>query len=330
MAAVPPPIGAAVRARPAPTRHRGLYWAAVALALVALVGGAVVAYLSYAATSGPAGAVRGYFAALQRSDAAAALAFGDVPAGPHTYLTGEVLHVQQRMAPIHDVHIVATHRSGSTATVDVTYHLGFTDGQQVINDQVSVIRHGGSWRLAATAVSTELELTQAIDRARILGTAVPTGPVLLFPGAVPIQFDTAYLRLTPATSSVQLDGPSTTPLVVDVTVLGKTAVDSALLAAFKPCLVVSTDLTCPLPTSRAVPGTLRGTLVGTLSKTTTTLVTAGAAGVIDVTARANVDGSYQALDFNDLPVAKHGTVVVPLHATAYAQAPLQLHWRDDS
>ena len=46
-------------------RHRALYWTCAALAVIALVGGTVVALVSYAATGGPAGAVRGYFAALR-------------------------------------------------------------------------------------------------------------------------------------------------------------------------------------------------------------------------------------------------------------------------
>ena len=50
-------------------RHRGLYWSAVLLALAALVGGSAFAYRAYEQTSGPDGAVKGYFAALSRSDA---------------------------------------------------------------------------------------------------------------------------------------------------------------------------------------------------------------------------------------------------------------------
>ena len=64
--------------------RRALYWSAVVLAVAVLAGGAVFAYLGYRSTAGPDGTVRGYFAALARADAPAALGFGRLPAGPPT------------------------------------------------------------------------------------------------------------------------------------------------------------------------------------------------------------------------------------------------------
>ena len=310
-------------------RHRALYWTCVVVAAAALVSGGVVSYVSYADTGGPAGAVRGYFSALARGDAPAALAFGDIPAGPRDYLTRAVLREQQRFAPMRDVHVTSTSRAGDKATVAVSYRLQFGEGTQQFSDEVGVQQRHGTWHLSTVAVSTRLELGQAEDRARILATTVPTEPVLLFPGAIPITFDTPYLQLSAATSSVQLDGPVQTTLVVEVTPQGRTAVLAALRTLFTPCLAgsPSADPRCPLPTSRGVPGSLHGAITGAFAPDATVAVAGVAAGRLDVTGHVHVKGRYQELDFSDLPVAHTGTVSVLLSASTYATAPLRLTWQ---
>ncbi|MDT4944880.1 MAG: hypothetical protein QOH14_1613, partial [Pseudonocardiales bacterium] len=140
----------------APGRRRGRYWFAVALSLVAVILGSTYAYVRYQETAGPDGAVKGYFAALARSNAPAALGFGDPPSGSTSLLTSTVLRDQQKIAPIRDFHVVSTDRHGSHATVDVRYRLEFGNGTQLISDQVAVVQRGGSWRLATTAVRTRL------------------------------------------------------------------------------------------------------------------------------------------------------------------------------
>ena len=310
-------------------RHRALYWTCVGLAVVALVAGGIVAYVGYAATGGPAGAVRGYFAALQRGDAAAALGYGDIPAGPRDYLTKAVLREQQRIAPISDVHVTATSRSGNTATVSVSYRLQFAAGTAQFGDQVAVRQRRGGWRLEAVAATTRLGLSQAEDRARILGTPVPAAAVLLFPGALPVTFDTPYLQLAAGTSTVQLQSPVDTPLTVEASPQGRAAMLTALHTAFTPCVTAAptADPRCPLPTARGVPDTLRGTVVGTFAPDAKVTVEPAATGRIDVSGHVQVRGSYQELDFNDLPVTRSGTVAVPVAATAYATPPLRLSWQ---
>ena len=309
-------------------RHRALYWSGVALAVIALVAGGIVAYVSYAETGGPAGAVRGYFAALERGDAPAALAYGDIPPGPRDYLTRAVRREQQRIAPMSDVHVTATSRSGRTATVSVTYRLQFAAGTAQFGDQVSVRERGASWHLVAVAASTRLGLGQAEDRARILGTPVPSDPALFFPGALPITFDTPYLQLAPGTSSVQLQAPVDSPLTVEVSAQGRAAMLTALRTAFTPCVTgtPAADPRCPLPSARGVPGSLRGTIVGSFAPDAKVTVDAGSTGRIDVSGHVQVRGSYSELDFDDLPVHRSGTVSVPIAATAYAASPLRLTW----
>jgi hypothetical protein len=313
-------------------RHRALYWTCAVLAAVALVGGGVAAYVSYADTGGPAGAVRGYFAALARGDAPAALAFGDIPAGPRDYLTRAVLHEQQRLAPMRDVHVTGTSRTGDKATVAVSYRLQFGAGTQQFSDEVDVQRRHDTWHLTSVAVSTQLQLAQAEDRARILDTTVPTGPVLLFPGAVPISFDTPYLQLSAATSSVQLDGSGQTPLIVEASPQGRSAVLAALRTLFIPCLAgsPSADPRCPLPTPRGVPGSLHGAITGAFVPDATVAVASVAAGQLEVSGHVKVSGRYQELDFSDLPVPHSGTVSVLLSASSYATTPLRLSWQAQS
>jgi hypothetical protein len=315
-----------------PVRHRGRYWFAVALALVALVGGGGFAYLQYQQTAGPDGAVKGYFAALARSDAPAALGFGDVPAGDTALLTSTVLREQQKIAPLRSVHVISVHRDGARATVAVQYRLVFGNGIQQISDTVQVVHRNGSWRLAATAMLSRLRLLQASGRATVVGAPVPTEPVLLFPGAVPIRFDTPYLELTPATSAVQLSGGTQTALDVEVTTAGRVAMNGAISAALRSCLAGArgVDPRCPLPDARAVPGTLRATVTGRLDQRTRPTVAADSHGIIQVSGTAQARGSYTALDFDNLPVTKTGAVTLPMRASAFAVTPLVIRWADST
>jgi len=312
-----------------PRRHRGLFWAAILVALSALIGGALFAYVTYEASAGPDGAVKGYFAALARSDAPAALGFGELPPGQHQLLTSTVLRAQQKIAPIRSLEIVATDESGDTATVAVRYRLAFADGTQQAAEDVKVVRHKGSWRLAQTAAATQLNLREAGERATIVGAGVPDGELLIFPGAVPITFDTPNLSLADSTSSVTLSAPAQTELTVRLSAAGSRAVDVALAAALRTCLAGDphADPRCPLPTSRAVPGTMRATVTAALVRRAAIVsLTASAAGVLSISGKIALAGRYSALDFNNLPVAKKGRVSLSLSAFAYATDPITINW----
>ncbi len=312
-------------------RHRGLFWSAVVASLLALVGGSAYAYVTYAATAGPDGAVKGYFAALARGSAPAALGFGDLPAGPHELLTSKVLAVQRKLAPIRHVHITGVQRSGDTANVGVRYDLAFADGSRTVSDDVPVLRRHGSWRLARTAAATQLSLDEAQDRATVLGGAVPDGDLLLFPGAVPITFDTPYLQLAPATRSVALSAPDETDLSVQVTAPGRAAVETAVVAALRSCLAGGprADPRCPVSSDRAVPGTLRASFnAGDLRRALRIALASTARGLITISARLVLDGHYTALDFENQPSTKAGPVSLPLHASAYPTAPLTVTWTE--
>ncbi|MEO6885232.1 MAG: hypothetical protein ABI232_02945 [Jatrophihabitantaceae bacterium] len=309
-------------------RHRGLYWAAVLLSTVALVVGAVVAWVQYQDGSGPDGVVKGYFGALQDSDAAAALAYGDLLPGPHTLLTGTVLREQQRLAPIRDVAILTVDTAGSTSRITVRYQLAFPSGAREQSDTLTLTRHGGTWRINSVAIPTTIHLQQASSRAAIVGAGIPDGPTLLFPGIVPISFDSPYLELDPTTSAVGFASESVTDVNVQVSAAGKAAVGTVLDSALQACISGHEPAasTCPLPSDRYVPGTFVGTLTGTPAQVMTVSVAGDATGVLQIGGQIKFTGTYDVLDFNNIAHQNKGTIQLPLTATAYAVAPLALRW----
>jgi hypothetical protein len=301
--------------------RRWMWWAGV-LAAVALVAvGGVTAYRGYADSGGPKAAVRGYFAALARADAPTALGYGDVPPGPRDLLTSTALRTQQRLAPIRDVAIISSTRSGSHAEVGVRYRRGAA----TVTDTVALHQHGGSWRLDRVALRTALRVTPAADRATLLGAAVPTGPVLLFPGALPIRFDTGYLRVAPGHAALALGAAARTDVPVELTTAGRRAAETGLVAALRRCLAGMGPAACPVPGTRYVPGTLRGTIPAHPSVTYS--LSTAAAGVVEVTGRVTVDAAtYRRLTFANRAVPGRGTVALPVHARMYVVRPGTLSW----
>lgn len=312
-----------------PRRHPRWFWFAVAAAALLLGGGVLIASLGYAATSGPEGVVRAYFAALARSDAPSALALGTVPDGPHTLLTSTVLREQQRLAPIRHVAIVATHRDGSSATVKVAYGLGFPGGEQPVTDSVPVHEAQGSWRLVRAAIPTQLEVVRAMERATIVGAGIPAGTVLIFPGAVPVRFDTAYLQVAAENDNVSFAALPTTQVMPEVSTAGKQAAIRAVSQALSACIDAGAkpDPRCPLPTSRSVPGSVRGAAVRAADLHLTVDVGDSAAGTLDIAGTAQVRGTYRRLTFQNRTVTGSGEFRLPVHATSYALDPLQITWQ---
>jgi subtilisin family serine protease len=305
--------------------RRMLFWTAVLVSLAALAGGGLYAYAGYRSTPSPQDVVSGYFAALARADAPAALGYGTVPDGPHDLLTGAVLAQQQHIAPIRDVRVVAVQRAGSRASVSVTYRLGFARGGQADSGTVDLTHGRDGWRLAQVAVPTRLRLTQAVDRVTVAGSAVPSGPVLLFPGALPVRFDTPYLSLTATSSAVRFGAPATTVLHVEPSSAARAAFAARLGAAVRACVSgprPSAD--CPLPSPRYVPGSLHGRIVGSVMRQVRLTVTPADAGMITATGTVQFEGSYQRLAYDNVAQTHRGTLSLPITASAYAVAPLAL------
>ncbi len=186
-----------------------MFWLAALIATFALVGGAFVAVSSYLSSAQPGTVAVAYFAALARDDAAQALSYGPLPAGDHAYLTAEVLKAQLAVGAITDIHVLSVTTAdrdaggSATASVNLSYTIrGPASAPHIATDTVPMIRSGRHWWLAATAVSTKVGLAQAAKRATFAGTAFPSTAVLLFPGALPISFDTPNLELANPNASV--------------------------------------------------------------------------------------------------------------------------------
>ena len=307
--------------------RRAWYWVGILAALACFGGGLTVAYLGYAATSGPDGTVRGYYAALQRGDAPDALAFGAVPRGPHLLLTSDVLAQQQRIAPIRGFSIVSTAQHGNRASVRVRYTVAFPKNPQPQRDDVRLRRSGDTWRLVRTAVATRLDLPAAALRATITRAGIPQGTVLMFPGAVPIRYDSPYLEPAPATAVVSFASKPHTRVIVRVSAAGWRTVVHALVGTLTKCLSAGPREAagCPAPAPRYVPGTLRGRLVGNIRDQMIILLARdNADGRLDVSGRIRVRGHYRWLTFTNQPRTRSGRFELDVQAFCYAVRPLRL------
>ena len=268
-------------------------------------------------------------------DAARALSYGPVPAGDTSFLTAEVLKDQLAAGTITGFQVLTvTKTGGDAATVNVSYQLSGPGDAHMVTDTVPMIRKDRHWWLADTAVSTKVGLTRAAQRATFAGAALPTGPVLLFPGALPIAFDTPNLELGDARSSVTFTAPDNTGLTVEASAAGIAAARTAVASALTSCLAdTSATVFCPVPgngssTLRAVPGTLRGTLPSGASDGLAVTVSPDPAGVLLVNGTVVVDGHYQSLDYTNIvsPITSD-KISVAIAAQCFATAASSVTWR---
>ena len=310
-----------------PRRHRGLFWIGLLVSAVLLVGGAAYAYGSYRDSGGADGAVRGYLHALAQGDAPGALAYGSqaLDSKAATFLTSEVLRDQLKIAPIREIIVGGNMTSNGVTQVSFSYALAFSRGQQRVSDKVNVRKIHGRWRLDKVAALVDLSMSQARDRATLAGAPFPDGNTLLFPGAVPVQYDNPYLRLTLATDAVQLSQTGDVELASELTPAARTAVEKQLAAMLAVCGHggSATAARCPLPAGQVVPGSLSGTLTPIASSLTVT-VDDDYSGSITIDSDATFKGSYRQLDFNDIAQPHTGTVPVRVSASAYAVSPLTI------
>lgn len=311
-------------------RHRVAVWVATLLALAAMVGGTALAVTSYLDVTSPRSVVERYLAALVRGDAPAALAYGVLPEGDASLLTSDVLLAQQATAPISDVAVLAVRETGDRASVDVRYQLGFEAGATPVTDTIELTRTGRTWRLAEVAVPLTIQLSGAKNRSSLAGAEIPVGQHLMFPGALPVRFDTDVLALSAVSRVVRFAETSDRPERVELTDAGRAAVDAAVDAALEACLAGTADAPelCPLPPdARAVPGTLRGATSAPASTVISVRVQPGPDGLLQIQGQVEVSGHYQQLDFNNQQVTESGQVTVSLTATCFASSPETIVWR---
>ncbi|HEY3736377.1 MAG TPA: S8 family serine peptidase [Jatrophihabitans sp.] len=307
--------------------RRTVLAAAALLSVVFVAVGIVLAVSGRGRSSSPTHVVTDYFTALQQGDAAAALGYGDLPDAPRTLLTDAVLGAQQMLAPIVDVRVGESTHNSDRASVPVSYSLRYADETRQVRTIVALHRAGSTWRMDEAAIPTTLHLTQAGERAHILSGRVPTGQVLLFPGALPISFDSDLLTLDHDHGSIDFSTGASYDVGVALTKAGQDGVTAAVAAAMKQCVTTPrADSTCPLPSSLVVPGTLHGHLTSDVARAAHLAITGDAAGVVAVTGSADVDATYDRLSRENLPVAQAGKVTLPLTAWMYLTEPISVVW----
>jgi hypothetical protein len=308
-------------------KRRARYVFGIVLALAGLIGGSLYAYQGYVDVAGPTGIVRGYFAAILRNDAAAALGYGTMPTGQHDLLTGNMLREQHHIAPITDVKVGAGITSGGVTTVRVTYSLHFPAGVQHVVSAVPVRRNGESWRLVQSAVPVQLQMNGAQRRATILHTPVPETDTSLFPGALPIRFDSTYLALAKSTDDVHFGPTELTELSVVVTPQARAAVATSVATALDQCVTNGTiDPQCPLPSGSYVPGSFDGKVTGDLATRLHVQLSADPDGAFQITGTVPFVGSYRKLAFDNVASTVHGTLPLTIEAVAYAVDPLVIRF----
>ena len=306
---------------------RRLYWTAAALAVAAVIGGGLLVWDGLRTSSSAAGVVRSYFAALQRGEAAAALGYGDVPDGPHTMVTPAVLAAQRALAPIRAVKVVSTRIRGNAGNVEVTYQIDFAGAPQLVRDLVPVVRHGSVWRLQHSAIATSLVMASALNRASVTGKVVPDGSVLIFPGALPIAFDSPYLQLDPVQDYVSFGSGSVVSVAVSISNAGRDAVLRALTAQLRACLTgTAPDPRCPLPDNRFVPGSIRAAMPADVGKNVAISLNGGPSGLLGISGTLRVNATYKKLTYANVAITGKGVIELNLSAAAYAVQPLQLTW----
>jgi hypothetical protein len=101
-----------------------------------------------------------------------------------------------------------------------------------------------------------------------------------------------------------------------------------LTRALAACLTgVSKDPHCPQPVvSRPVPGSLRATVDQARSGPLTIMLSTAADGVIELTERASVQGSWRIWDFNNQQVPRTGQTQLAVQAKASVADLNTIYW----
>jgi hypothetical protein len=301
--------------------------------VVAVVGGGTVAVMTAVRVASPGDVVENYFAALRAGDAPAALSYGDAPTGNRSFLTSAALREQNRLAAIGSLQVEAATVSGRTARVPVTYTLtpaAAPTRPSIQTTNVALHRKGRGWALDRTAAVVRVLPIAAGRRATLAGAAVPAQPVALFPGIVPVRYDTTLIEQQLNSGYVTLT--STTPVRVGAQLSdsGRSVVEAAVRKAFMLCLARPTaaaSRSCPLtPTisGRVVPGSLRGALRRSAFDVAPALRDAD--GLVRTSGSFFVDGRYQTLNYDNLASTDTGTAEVNFVAAVYITAPGSVRW----
>lgn len=328
------PAGAPVP--PQPPRRRRSPRALLAATVLAMIGALALGSLAARRldeSRGPAAVVAAYFGALSTGDAPAALALAATPPAS-SFLTSTVLREQLRVATLSDVVVGPTTRTDGKATVDVSYRLGFAGGATVVHDHADLVGRGSLWRLAQVASPvTVVANPGGAERLLFAGRPLPRGPVVLFPGAVPLSVDSAAVEVG-GKAAVSLDRSDAFPsATVTVSAAARQRIIAAVDAALAGCLAARLpDPLCPAPAvARPVPASLHGSQPKRLAASTTKIYLDSAGrGVIDLDARASAVGTWRVWNFTNQVVAQHGLTSVLVKARVSVDRLGTVYWTPSS
>jgi len=322
------PLPAAAPVPPAPPRRpkapRGILLAGVGCLLVALALG-MLTVIQYRDSHSAQAAVRRYFTALAAGNAAAALGAAAQP--PHgAYLTDSVLRQQLRIAKLTDLTVQESSLDGGSGTVLVRYRLRFATGTEQVTDSVPVLRRGSSWRLRTVAVATDVAITSSgTDRLTLAGGKLPSQPVLLFPGALPLATDNPAVQVDGRPMLRLSDDPHSAAVTVSLTAAAQARLRRSVDQALARCLAVATARpNCPpAGDNRSVPGSLHGTA---LPLSQPLVVSLSTGGEVDAVGAVTVRGSWLDWDFNNQPVRHTGDTQLALSARASVADLDTIYW----
>lgn len=309
--------------------RRRAYWAAVAATLAVGIAGSAVAGAAYVRERDPAAVVREYFDAIADGRAADALALGDIPDGERGYLTAEVLRAQLDAGRVQRVRIGEVDRRGDRAVVAVAYRLSARDGSEAtVSDEVPVRRHGVGWLLERAAVVVPAMAADAASRVALAGAPLPSEPILLLPGALPLTTNAPALAFDLGASAVTFAGeaPSATPVLAPT---AQAEIGFALDSALTACLRDNAAMAdCPLevPDARLVPGSLDGLATTPPSAGARVTLQTDPAGVVRVRGTFVMSATWTELDFDNIASKQSGQVTVRYGATVTLVDPMVVQW----
>lgn len=301
-----------------------------AVAVVMLATGGTVGVLALVHVYSSTSIVADYFRALQSGDAAKALSLGTAPAGDTHLLTSAVLRSQAKAGPIEDVRINGSSSDKRKSRVAISYRIGGVSPVSR-NESITLHRKGKGWELDRTSSLVTVHVGTAAHRVTIGGGAIPSGAVRMFPGLVPVQFDTPALQTDGRPAAVSLATNSDAEVDVGLSAAGQKALGAGVDVAAQRCLGPSAaSVLCPFAPeqSRAVPGTLRGTISTLPSAATPSyqLDPKSADGLVSVTGSFTVSATWTSLDFENQPKPSKGRVEISYDAQVYVSQPDTVEW----
>jgi hypothetical protein len=306
----------------------------VLLCLALAVLCALQAWDDYSRDGSPGGVAARYFTDLSDGDAAGALELAATmpPVGQQRYLTADVLRQELQVARMSGVSAHTVRRTNNSAEVAVSYTLDFggaTPGEIATVDRVQLVRLASSWRIQTVAVPVSIEAgPTGADRLTLAGQPLPSGPVTLFPGAVPLLTSSTAVALSSKPAVTLSGGPQSVTAAARLTPDATTTVRTALRDALSRCMsATDNDPHCPVPsTGRPVPGSLRASVPSTVADAAGDISLSASGGLIEIDATVKLRGSWRAWDFNNVEQPMTGTVNVAVHAASSVDDLRTVYW----